>query len=142
MLRTATPTLFCQNPSGCACLTGSANRVSCVLTFSSQYTQCPASQLVPHTKVAVEVVFGCIHSAQNPDQLWVQDAAELLAAKADWGPLYDSAVLGKNQVPVASATYFEVISLYPFFGRSNLHAAKLQLQQPVDGVYTPFAADP
>ena len=37
-----------------------------------------------------------------------QDAAELLAAKADWGPLYDSAVLHKNQVPVASATYFEV----------------------------------
>ena len=33
----------------------------------------------------------------------------MIASKDDWGPLYNSTALGKNQVPVASATYFEVI---------------------------------
>lgn len=51
----------------------------------------------------------------NPCCCW-QDAAELLAAKSDWGPLYDSAVLNKNQVPVASATYFEVKCHHPSSG--------------------------
>ncbi|WP_298252596.1 alpha/beta fold hydrolase [uncultured Arthrobacter sp.] len=31
--------------------------------------------------------------------------AELLAAKDDWGPLYDTAVLAENTVPVAAAVY-------------------------------------
>ncbi len=41
---------------------------------------------------------------------FLQETAEGIAAKSDWGALYDSAALGKNQVPVASATYYEVIS--------------------------------
>ena len=40
----------------------------------------------------------------------LQETAEVIAAKSDWGPMYDSIALGKNQVPVASATYYEVIS--------------------------------
>ena len=40
----------------------------------------------------------------------LQETAEVIAAKSDWGALYDSTALGKNQVPVASATYYEVIS--------------------------------
>ena len=42
----------------------------------------------------------------------LQDAAELLAAKTNWGQLYDTVALRKNQVPVASATYFEVTSSF------------------------------
>lgn len=38
----------------------------------------------------------------------VQETAEVMAARSDWGPLYDSAALAKNQVPISSATYFEV----------------------------------
>ena len=41
----------------------------------------------------------------------IKPAAELLAAKADWPPLYDCEQLKGNMVPVASATYFEVGSL-------------------------------
>lgn len=51
-----------------------------------------------------------LHIKEHCTTCCLQDAAELLAAKADWGPLYDIAVLRKNQVPVASATYFEVTS--------------------------------
>ena len=42
----------------------------------------------------------------------LQGTAEVIAAKTDWEPLYDSAALSKNQVPVASATYFEVKLLH------------------------------
>eukprot|EP00199_Chlamydomonas_sp_CCMP681_P000445 CAMPEP_0119111628 /NCGR_PEP_ID=MMETSP1180-20130426/36503_1 /TAXON_ID=3052 ORGANISM="Chlamydomonas cf sp, Strain CCMP681" /NCGR_SAMPLE_ID=MMETSP1180 /ASSEMBLY_ACC=CAM_ASM_000741 /LENGTH=479 /DNA_ID=CAMNT_0007098693 /DNA_START=95 /DNA_END=1534 /DNA_ORIENTATION=+ len=34
-------------------------------------------------------------------------AAELLAAKSDWGPLYNPDVLAAGKIPVASATYLE-----------------------------------
>ena len=37
----------------------------------------------------------------------LKDAANLLAEKSDWGPLYDPAVLAKNKVPLAAAVYFE-----------------------------------
>ncbi|KAF2291178.1 hypothetical protein GH714_020535 [Hevea brasiliensis] len=36
-----------------------------------------------------------------------KDAAELLAEKKDWPPLYDIAVLKNNKVPVAAAVYYE-----------------------------------
>lgn len=42
---------------------------------------------------------------------YLQETAEVIAAKSDWGAMYDSTALGKNQVPVASATYYEVISV-------------------------------
>jgi len=38
----------------------------------------------------------------------LKPAAELLAAKEDWPALYDCEQLRTNEVPVASATYFEV----------------------------------
>jgi len=38
----------------------------------------------------------------------LKPAAELVAAKEDWPALYDCEQLRTNQVPVASATYFEV----------------------------------
>ncbi|KDP43915.1 hypothetical protein JCGZ_20925 [Jatropha curcas] len=36
-----------------------------------------------------------------------KDAANLLAEKNDWPPLYDTAVLNDNKVPVAAAVYYE-----------------------------------
>ena len=36
----------------------------------------------------------------------LKEAAEILAAKEDWGPLYDKEVLSKNTVPVRAAVYF------------------------------------
>ena len=36
----------------------------------------------------------------------LRDAAELLAAKADWPPLYDPSRLAANEVPVAAAVYY------------------------------------
>jgi hypothetical protein len=38
----------------------------------------------------------------------IREAAELIAAKADWGPLYDLGALAKSPVRTASATYYEV----------------------------------
>ncbi|KAL3157786.1 hypothetical protein ABBQ32_012209 [Trebouxia sp. C0010 RCD-2024] len=60
----------------------------------------------------------------------LKDAAELLATKVDWGPMYDSAVLGKNQVPVASATYFEVMPPLLFLWRLEPACCRFQFQQP------------
>ena len=37
----------------------------------------------------------------------LRDAAEELAARADWPPLYDPARLAASQVPAAAAVYFE-----------------------------------
>ena len=37
----------------------------------------------------------------------IREAAELIAAKADWGPLYDLGALAKSPVRTASATYYE-----------------------------------
>lgn len=36
----------------------------------------------------------------------LKEAAEILAAKEDWGPLYDKDALSKNKVPVRAAVYF------------------------------------
>ena len=38
----------------------------------------------------------------------IREAAEIVAAKADWGPLYDLQVLAQVPVRTASATYYEV----------------------------------
>lgn len=37
----------------------------------------------------------------------LKEAANLLAAKSDWPPLYDVEVLRRNEVPVAAAAYYE-----------------------------------
>jgi hypothetical protein len=37
----------------------------------------------------------------------IREAAQLIAAKSDWGPLYDLAALAKSPVRTASATYYE-----------------------------------
>ena len=37
-----------------------------------------------------------------------KQAAELVACKADWGPLYNLAVLRDSTIPVAAAVYYEV----------------------------------
>lgn len=41
----------------------------------------------------------------------MREAAELLAAKADWPPLYDLQMLAQSPVRTASATYYEVFLL-------------------------------
>ncbi|MEV7662356.1 alpha/beta fold hydrolase [Paenarthrobacter sp. NPDC089316] len=42
---------------------------------------------------------------QDPSLAPLRDVAELLAARKDWKPLYDTAVLAANTVPVAAAVY-------------------------------------
>jgi hypothetical protein len=37
-----------------------------------------------------------------------KEAADLIAQKRDWGPLYNQAMLQECNVPVAAAVYFEV----------------------------------
>ncbi len=54
---------------------------------------------IPHAELGIACALTCL-----------QETAEVVAAKSDWGAMYDSTALGKNQVPVASATYYEVIS--------------------------------
>ncbi|GAX76714.1 hypothetical protein CEUSTIGMA_g4160.t1 [Chlamydomonas eustigma] len=36
-----------------------------------------------------------------------KEAADLVASKSDWGPLYNQAVLQKNYIPVTAAVYYE-----------------------------------
>ena len=42
---------------------------------------------------------------QDPALVPLAETAELLAAKDDWGPLYDPGRLALNEVPVAAAVY-------------------------------------
>ncbi|MGW0519482.1 alpha/beta fold hydrolase [Crossiella sp. NPDC003009] len=44
---------------------------------------------------------------EDPALTPVKETAEILAARADWGPLYDPEVLARNEVPVAAAVYFD-----------------------------------
>lgn len=44
-------------------------------------------------------------TAQDSDLAPLAEATQILAAKDDWGPLYDLAVLAENTVPVAAAVY-------------------------------------
>ena len=45
-----------------------------------------------------------------------KQTSDLLAKKADWGPLYNEAVLKANNIPVAAAVYYEVrFFFYPIF---------------------------
>lgn len=41
----------------------------------------------------------------------LQETAQLVASKADWSLIYDSHVLARNTVPVASAAFYEVSCL-------------------------------
>lgn len=44
---------------------------------------------------------------EDPALIPLQGTAEILAAKDDWGPLYDEAALAKGDVPVTAAVYAE-----------------------------------
>ncbi|MCC9145347.1 MULTISPECIES: alpha/beta fold hydrolase [unclassified Arthrobacter] len=46
---------------------------------------------------------------EDPALVPLRDTAELLARKADWGPLYDAGQLARNTVPVAAAVYTDDI---------------------------------
>lgn len=52
-----------------------------------------------------------------------KDAAMLLAEKVDWPPLYDTAALNNNKVPVAAAVYYE--DLYVNFKLAKETAAEI-----------------
>jgi pimeloyl-ACP methyl ester carboxylesterase len=45
--------------------------------------------------------------AEDPALQPLREAAELLAAKEDWAPLYDPDRLAKNEIPVVAAVYLE-----------------------------------
>lgn len=47
------------------------------------------------------------HFACDPALRPLRETAELLAAKEDWAPLYDTARLAANEVPVAAAVYHD-----------------------------------
>lgn len=112
----------------CSSVLGQPCEVVCSLVQARSLSR--SSPLLIELSSTPSFLSWCIHTAQNQQQLWFQDAAELLAAKADWGPLYDSAVLSQNQVPVASATYFEVTPPLSFPWRLELTCWLFQLQQP------------
>lgn len=42
---------------------------------------------------------------EDPALVPLAEAAELTAARSDWGPLYDTEQLGRNEIPVAAAVY-------------------------------------
>jgi hypothetical protein len=44
---------------------------------------------------------------EDPSLVPLREAAELLAAKDDWPPLYDAGQLAKNEIPVVAAVYLE-----------------------------------
>ncbi|MBP2472782.1 pimeloyl-ACP methyl ester carboxylesterase [Crossiella equi] len=44
---------------------------------------------------------------EDPALTPLKDVAEILAAKSDWGPLYDLDRLARNEVPVAAAVYYD-----------------------------------
>lgn len=46
---------------------------------------------------------------EDPSLVPLKETAELLAETDDWGPLYDPAQLGRNDVPVAAAVYSDDI---------------------------------
>ncbi|KAL2653123.1 hypothetical protein R1flu_021251 [Riccia fluitans] len=54
----------------------------------------------------------------------LKEAAEILAEKEDWPPLYDLETLGSNKVPVAAAVYYE--DMYVSFKLSDASAAKIR----------------
>ncbi|MEV7715418.1 hypothetical protein AB0Q94_38510, partial [Streptomyces sp. NPDC088270] len=47
------------------------------------------------------------HFEVDPALRPLRETAELLAARADWAPLYDTERLAANQVPVAAAVYHD-----------------------------------
>ena len=68
----------------------------------------------------------------------LQETADLVAGKTDWAPLYNSSVLAKNTVPVASATYFEVMHLpsqHAFSTASCAACLILLCRTPDDALY-------
>lgn len=56
------------------------------------------------------------------------EAADLLHAKSDWDPLYDSSVLAVNQIPVAAAVYFD--DMYVDAGASLATAREISGVRP------------
>lgn len=54
----------------------------------------------------------------------VREAAEILAAKTDWPPLYDEAKLAQNEVPVYAATYID--DMYVHYELASNTASKIK----------------
>lgn len=54
-----------------------------------------------------------------------QEAAEILAQKADWGRLYDFSVLAENKVPVAAAVYYEDAAVVREYSLETAKAIKV-----------------
>lgn len=64
----------------------------------------------------------------------MREAAELLAAKADWPPLYDLQMLAQSPVRTASATYYE--DMYVSFELAQQTAARIHsIQQWITNEY-------
>ncbi len=56
---------------------------------------------------------------QYPQLRPLQAAAEILAAKADWPPLYDAGRLRHNRVPVAAAVYYDDMYVHREFSEET-----------------------
>lgn len=61
---------------------------------------------------------------QDPALVPLRDVAELLAAKDDWGALYNTAQLARNTVPVAAAVYRDDIYVDHHLSMATAHAVK------------------
>ena len=82
-------------------------RSNCTDTYcKASYTSTP-ERLASHFLQSYQQRMFCL--TVRVDAL--QETADLVASNSDWGPLYNSGVLAKTTVPVASATYFEVTHL-------------------------------
>ncbi|QYK03818.1 alpha/beta fold hydrolase [Shewanella zhangzhouensis] len=67
-----------------------------------QFDAAPPAPLLLTGEMIFPWMFDCFEHLKP-----LKGCAELLAAKADWPPLYDKAVLANNTVPVAAAIYSE-----------------------------------
>lgn len=70
-----------------------------------------------------EMVFPSLFEA-DPVLVPLAPVAHALAAVTDWGPLYDPAVLARNEVPVAAAVYVDDMFVDPGFSRETAAAVR------------------
>jgi proline iminopeptidase len=72
----------------------------------------------------------------------LQEVAELLAAKPDWKPLYDTSQLAANSVPVAAAVYSDDIYVERRFSMETAAAVRgLQTWETADFHHDGIADD-
>jgi len=63
----------------------------------------------------------------DPALVPLRAAADILAAKDDWPPLYDAAALAKNEIPVVAAVYLEDLYVESAFSlETAAHVANLR----------------